>query len=174
MAKAEQPALSVADLFAQKEARRRQEKAAEEQLKRKQREELSDFKRRLDEFQVTPEHVTAVLDRIRRAFERGETELMLTSFPSSFCSDSGRAIINAGAPPINKPKNEDKAAAEAREPEWLATLPAGARQVHDYWRANLKPGGFAFTARVINYPGGIPGDVGLFFSWPKSSMETSP
>ena len=174
MATAEQPALSVADLFAQKEARRRQDKAAEEQLKRKQQEELSDFKRRLDEFQVTPEQVTAVLDRIRRAFERGETELLLTSFPSSFCSDSGRAIINAGAPPINKPKKEDKAAAEAREPEWLATLPAGARQVYDYWKAYLKPGGFAFTARIVDYPGGIPGDVGLFFSWPKSAMEPSP
>lgn len=28
---------------------------------------------------------------------------MLTFFPSSFCSDSGRAITNAGRPPITKP-----------------------------------------------------------------------
>ena len=70
-------------------------------------------------------------------------------------------------PPINKPKEQ---AADA-EPEWLATLPAGARVVHDYWKANLKPGGFKFSARIINYKEGKPGDVGLFFSWPKSAQN---
>ena len=64
-----------------------------------------------------------------------------------------------------------KLAAQSDEPEWLATLPAGVRQVYDFWKHNLKPGGFNFTARIINYPGGMPGDVGLFFSWPKSAME---
>ena len=49
------------------------------------------------------------------------------------------------------------------------TLPSGVHQVFDYWKANLKPGGFKFEARIINYPGGMPGDVGLFFSWPKDS-----
>ena len=49
------------------------------------------------------------------------------------------------------------------------TLPSGVHQVYDFWKANLKPGGFGFAARIINYPGGQPGDVGLFFSWPKSA-----
>ena len=61
--------------------------------------------------------------------------------------------------------------ARADEPEWLATLPAGVRQVHGYWKDNLKAGGFKFEARIINYPGGMPGDVGLFFAWPKDSLE---
>ena len=51
------------------------------------------------------------------------------------------------------------------------TLPSGVHQVYDFWKANLKPGGFSFAARIINYPGGLPGDVGLFFSWPKSALE---
>ena len=110
------------------------------------------------------------LGRIKRAFERGETELMMSSFPSSFCTDGGRAIINAGAPPINKPTKAELAA-QADEPEWLATLPAGVREVHEYWKDNLKAGGFKFAARIINYPGGVPGDVGLFFAWPKDSLE---
>ena len=63
-------------------------------------------------------------DTASGAFERSETELMLSSFPSSFCTDGGRAIIDAGAPPINKPSREETAA-RADEPEWLATLPAG-------------------------------------------------
>ena len=95
---------------------------------------------------------------------------MMASFPSAFCSDDGRAIINAGAPPINEP-TEEEARKQAAEPEWLMTLPAGVRQVHEFWKENLKPGGFGFGARIINYPGGKPGDVGLFFSWPKSDLK---
>jgi hypothetical protein len=167
------PSLSVAALFAERDARRKREREEEEQLGRKQREELAAFKQRLEAFQVTDAHVEAVLDRIRGAFERGETELLLTSFPSSFCSDHGRAVNNAGAPPINKPENRERPK-EDEDPEWLATLPAGARAVYEYWKKNLKPGGFAFTARIINYPGGKPGDVGLFFSWPKSAMDIKP
>ena len=122
-------------------------------------------------FQLTETHVQTVIERIRRAFDRGETELMLTSFPSSFCTDGGRAINNADAPPINKPDKEEHAQ-RSREPEWLATLPAGARPIYEYWKTQLQPGGFRFTARIINYPGGVPGDVGLFFSWPKSATDT--
>jgi hypothetical protein len=164
------PPLSVAALFAERDAKRKREQEAEEQLKRKQREELAAFKQRLDNFELTEERRQVVLDRIRRAFDRGDTELMLTSFPSSFCTDQGRAIANADAPPINRPK-ETAGPKEDREPEWLATLPRGARVVYDAWKKDLKPGGFAFTARIISYPGGKPGDVGLFFSWPKSAMD---
>ena len=161
---------SVASLFAEREAQRRREQEAGEQLKRKQQEELAEFKKRLDNFQLTDEHVQIVLDRIKRAFERGETELLLTSFPSDFCTDSGRAIINADAPPINKP-DRNAQAAQPSEPDWLATLPAGARQVYAYWKNNLESGGFKFSARIVSYVDGKPGDVGLFFSWPKSAMD---
>ncbi len=160
--------LSVSALFTEREARRRREQEASEQLERRKQEELLAFKKRLDEFQLTEQAVETVIARIQRAFDRGETELMLTSFPSSFCTDGGRAIINAGAPPINKPSRD---APPPEEPEWLATLPRGARLVYQYWRDNLKPGGFRFSARIINYPDGKPGDVGLFFAWPKDTLE---
>jgi hypothetical protein len=163
-------ALSVAALFAERDAQRRRDQEALEQLHRRKEEELAEFKTRLDNFQLTDEVIQSGLGRIKRAFERGETELMFSSFPSAFCTDGGRAIINAGAPPINKPSKEE-AARQADEPDWLLTLPVGVRLVYDYWKTNLKPGGFAFGARIINYPGGMPGDVGLFFSWPKSSLE---
>jgi hypothetical protein len=162
------PVLTVAELFAERDARRRRDQEAEEKLKRKKAEEVVEFRKRLEDFKLTNEHVEAVFHRINRAFEQGETELMLTSFPSSFCTDDGRAIINAGAPPINKP---DKNAPPPREPEWLSTLPRGARPIFDYWKQHLEPGGFTFSARIINYPDGKPGDVGLFFGWPKSAME---
>ena len=157
------PALSVAALFAGREDRRRREREAEAQLQRKSQEAL-------DEFQVTDERVRAVAHRIREAFDRGETELMLTSFPSSFCTDDGRAVNNADVPPINR-LAEPLDASLSREPEWLGTLPRGIRAVYEHWKRHLQPGGFQFSARIINYPGGKPGDVGLFLSWPKSAVE---
>ena len=53
------------------------------------------------------------------------------------------------------------------------TMPAGVRQVCDYWKANLQPGGFKFTVQVIDDPGGKLGNVGLFFSWPCSWRRVS-
>jgi hypothetical protein len=170
MSGASSPGLSVAALFAERDAQHERDREAEEKLHRRKEEELADFKKRLDSFQLTDEIIKSGLDRIKRAFDRGETELMISAFPSSFCTDGGRAIINAGAPPINKPSKEELAA-RSDEPEWLATLPAGVHQVFNYWKVNLKPGGFGFTARIISYPGGMPGDVGLFFSWPKSASD---
>jgi hypothetical protein len=163
-------ALSVAALFAERDARRRRDQEAEEQLQRRKKEELAEFRRRLDNFRLTDEIIQSGLDRIKRAFERGETELMIASFPSTFCTDDGRAVINAGAPPIVKPTKEE-AAKLAEEPEWLPTLPAGVRLVYDYWKRYLKLGGFKFVVRVINYPDGKPGDLGVFFSWPKSALD---
>jgi hypothetical protein len=103
------PAMSVTALFAERDARRRHDKEAEEQLQRRKEEELVEFRNRLDNFKLTDEIIQSGLDRIKRAFDRGETELVFSSFPSSFCTDGGRAIINAGVPPINKPSKEELA-----------------------------------------------------------------
>jgi hypothetical protein len=164
------PTLSVSALFAERDAVRRRDQEAAEQLQRRKEEELAEFRKRLDNFQLTDEIISVGMDRIKRAFERGETELMFASFPSSFCTDGGRAVINAGAPPINKPTKEEAARLAAEDPDWVATMPGGVHLVYDFWKANLKPGGFGFGARVINYPGGVPGDIGLFFTWPKNTL----
>jgi len=159
-----EPTLSVAAMFAERDAHRRREKEAEEQLRRKQDEELTAFRNRLENFELTPAAIELTMDRIKRAFDRGENELMFSSFPTSFCKDDGRSIVNAGAPPIVKP---DKDAPKPEVPDWIETLPKGVRVVYDYWKKNMEPGGFKFNARIINFPGGKPGDVGLFFAWPK-------
>ena len=103
-------ALSVTGLFAERDARRRHDQEALEQLQRRKEEEIAEYRQRLDNFQLTDAIIQSGLDRIKRTFERGETELMFSSFPSSFCTDGGRAIINAGVPPINKPTREELAA----------------------------------------------------------------
>jgi hypothetical protein len=153
--------LSVHALFAERAARRSREQEQEQQLQQRQEEETAAFRKRLETFKVEPANIIAVTARIRRAFERGETEMMLTSFPSSFCSDDGRSVNN---PPLNTPGVDE-------EPAWLGTMPAGVREVYNYWRRDLAPGGFKLTARIISFPGGMPGDVGLFLSWPKGPDE---
>jgi hypothetical protein len=172
MPETESTPFSVAALFHERDERRRRDKEADEFLARRKEEELAAFKQRLDEFELTEDRIRTAQLRIRNAFEHGETELMFASFPSDFCSDGGRAIINAGAPPINKPSKEEAARLEAAGPEWLATMPRGARLVYDYWKSVMKPAGFELTVRIVNFPGGKPGDVGMFFSWPKSLAET--
>ena len=163
-------AVSVAALFAEREARRRSEQEAAERLQRRNEEELAAYKQRIENFHLVDDMVPGQLERLKRAFERGESELMVASFPCDFCTDGARSVINAGEPPINKPTKEE-AARQAEQPDWLLTMPAGIRTAHEYWKKHLKAGGFGFAARVISYPGGKPGDIGIFITWPKSPAE---
>ena len=170
MSGSDKKVMTVAALFAERETLRQRDREADEQLQKRRNEELAQFRQRLENFQLTEDIIKSGMDRIRRAFERGETELMISAFPSAFCADHGRSVINAGVPPINKP-TKDELAARPDEPEWLATMPAGVHKVFDFWKAQLKDGGFKFGARIINFPDGKPGDVGVFLSWPKDSLE---
>jgi hypothetical protein len=80
------------------------------------------------------------------AVKDGKLEALVYSFPSSLCSDSGRAI-NSG------------------DPDWPATLLGKAKQFYERFQEIGKPQGFKMKAMIINFPGGVPGDVGFFLSW---------
>jgi hypothetical protein len=45
------------------------------------------------------------------------------------------------------------------------------RVVYQYWTENLRAGGFQFSARIVSFADGRPGDVGLFFTCPESTLE---
>jgi CBS domain-containing protein len=82
----------------------------------------------------------------RTAAEQGQKEYQLLRFPSQLCSDGGRAI--------NVP-----------DPDWPATLRGEAAEVYLRWSHDLKPQGFHLAARILDFPAGMPGDVGLFLVW---------
>jgi CBS domain-containing protein len=88
-----------------------------------------------------------LLDHARAAAEHGEVEFLMLEFPSGLCSDGGRAI--------NLPA-----------PEWSRTLRGEAADLYMRWQRELQPQGFGIAARVLNYPGGKPGDIGLYLTWP--------
>ncbi len=88
----------------------------------------------------------SMLHAARQAAERGQTELMLLRFPAELCSDRGRAI-------------------NTMEENWPATLRGEPAELYLRWEHELKPNGFHLAARILDYPGGMPGDVGLFLVW---------
>jgi uncharacterized membrane protein len=87
------------------------------------------------------------LHQAQRSAERGDKEHLLLSFPSELCTDDARAI--------NNPPN----------PDWPKTLQGEAEEVYARWRDELSPRGFHLAARVLDFPDGKPGDVGLFLLW---------
>ncbi|QFU14791.1 hypothetical protein [Microvirga thermotolerans] len=88
----------------------------------------------------------SLLQKLRTAAQRGETELMAMRFPVDLCSDRGRAINNS-------------------EPSWPETLTGRPRQAYELWRDHLKDAGYRLKATIVEWPGGLPGDVGLFLVW---------
>lgn len=143
------PPLRLTDLFAAKakaaERRRAEADAAEAQKKA----ELAAFSERVQTYHLTDEDRERAMTRTRKAFEAGERELMLVKFPSVLCEDGGRRINN-------------------HLEGWQETLPGVFKKVHEWWENELQPGGFTFSARIIDFPSGMPGDVGIFIGWPQS------
>jgi hypothetical protein len=91
--------LSIARLFAEREERRRRDQESAEGFQRRKEEELAAYKQRLENFHLVDEMIPAQLERIKHAFERGESELMLASFPGDHASrDSQSPRILETAP----------------------------------------------------------------------------
>ena len=40
-----------------------------------------------------------------------------------------------------------------------------AKRAYDYFKRELEPRGFQMRAEILNWPGGMPGDVGFFLQW---------
>lgn len=108
------------------------------------------IKRMAEPIDLTPERLKEILQplrsKLRSAAERGQTELMVMRFPNDLCTDHGRAINNS-------------------DPEWPNTLTGRPRQAYELWRDQLRDAGFRLSALIIEWPGGLPGDVGFFLKW---------
>lgn len=84
--------------------------------------------------------------KLRAAAQRGETEVMVMRFPNNLCTDKGRAINNS-------------------EQGWPNTLTGRPRQAYELWDEHLRPAKYRLKAMIIDWPGGLPGDVAFFLSW---------
>jgi hypothetical protein len=95
---------------------------------------------------IHPEVFERVSRAVRGAAERGESELMAVRFPSTYCTDGARAINNL-------------------EAGWPQTLTGFAKKAYEFWQKELEPHGYKLRAQILDFPGGMPGDVGIFLRW---------
>jgi hypothetical protein len=95
---------------------------------------------------IGPEAIERFNAAVKKAAEQGQHEIMIGQFPASWCSDGGRRINN---------NLED----------WPESLEGIAKQVYEYHVKNLAPLGYKMRVEVLNFPGGVPGDIGIFFRW---------
>lgn len=83
---------------------------------------------------------------IERAVSNGLTSVQIFRFPNHLCTDNGRAI-------------------NQHEDGWEKTLVGIPRELYDFWMRRLEPEGYRIHYQILDYPGGMPGDVVVTLSW---------
>ena len=83
---------------------------------------------------------------IKRAVDNGLTEVMVGRFPNSLFTDRGRAI-------------------NQQEAGWETTLVGLPKELYEFWDKHLKNRGYKVKFEIVDFPGGIPGDIGFTLSW---------
>jgi len=83
---------------------------------------------------------------INRAVNNGLTEVEVGRFPNSLCTDGGRAI-------------------NQQEPGWENTLTGLPKELFQFFKTHLQPRGYRLKMQIVDWPNGMPGDVGITLSW---------
>ncbi len=83
---------------------------------------------------------------IKRAVDNGLTEVMVGRFPNLLFTDRGRAI-------------------NQQEDGWEATLTGLPKELHTFWKMHLEVRGYRVRYEIVDFPGGMPGDIGITLSW---------
>jgi hypothetical protein len=83
---------------------------------------------------------------VKRAANNGMTEVLVVRFPNELCTDRGRAI-------------------NQQEPGWENTLTGLPKELFEFWQKHMKPRGYRLRFQIMDFPGGVPGDIGVTLSW---------
>jgi hypothetical protein len=83
---------------------------------------------------------------IRRAVSAGMTEVQIHRFPNQLCTDRGRAI-------------------NQMEAGWEQTLTGVPKEIYQLWHKHFRPRGYKLKVQIVDFPNGMPGDVGMFLTW---------
>jgi len=149
MAKRPDELLPSAKDFMQKITLAEAEKASEEARLRAQAE--AEKKELVDQLTkpsgVSDEEAIARAIRIiERAAANGLTEVQVHRFPNQLCTDKGRAI-------------------NQQEPGWEKTLTGVPKEIYQLWEKYFRSRGYRLRVQIVDFPGGMPGDVGMTLSW---------
>jgi hypothetical protein len=83
---------------------------------------------------------------IERAVSNGRTEVQIHRFPNQLCTDRGRAI-------------------NQQEPGWENTLTGKPKEIYQLWAKYFRERGYKLRVEIVDFPGGMPGDVGMTLKW---------
>lgn len=83
---------------------------------------------------------------IQRAASNGLTEVEVFRFPNQLCTDHGRAI-------------------NQQEPGWENTLIGVPKEIYELWHKHFRPRGYKLRVQIVDWPGGMLGDIGMTLSW---------
>ena len=83
---------------------------------------------------------------IERAVSNGLTEVQVYRFPNALCTDRGRAI-------------------NQQEPGWETTLTGLPKEMYEFWERQLRSRGYKLRVQIVDFPDGMPGDVGITLKW---------
>lgn len=131
----------IAEVEAQKASDFVRKQAAAEAEKRELLDKLSKPSGVSDE-----ERMARAAAIINRAVSNGLTEVLVTTFPNQICTDRGRAI-------------------NQQEAGWENTLTGLPKEIFEFWKKHLQPRGYKIKYEIVNFPNGMPGDVGITLSW---------
>ena len=149
MAKRPDELLPSAKDFMQKIALAEAEKASEEARLRAQAE--AEKKELVDQLTKPSgvsdeEGIARAIRIIERAAANGLTEVQVHRFPNQLCTDKGRAI-------------------NQHEPGWEKTLTGVPKEIYQLWEKYFRARGYKLRVQIIDFPGGMPGDVAMTLSW---------
>ncbi len=127
-------------------ATKRAEEAARQAAEAAHRAELEKLRESFDSRELQPDAMDRIAAVVRRAVERGEKEALVLRFPSEWLPDQGRAVTN-------------------HDPGWHRRLEGFPARAYAFFEQELAPRGFQLKAQILDFPGGVPGDVGWFLTW---------
>ena len=84
---------------------------------------------------------------IERAVKNGVGEVEIIRFPNTLCTDRGRAINNG------------------LEPGWETSLTGLPKEMYEFWERQLRPLGYRIRFFVVDFSGGVPGDISITLKW---------
>ena len=92
------------------------------------------------------EAIQRAIKIIERAVSNGRTEVQVHRFPNQLCTDRGRAI-------------------NQQEPGWENTLTGVPKEIYELWAKYFRERGYKLKVEIVDFPGGMPGDVGMTLKW---------
>ena len=118
---------------------------------RAQAEAESEKKALIDQLSKPPgtsdeEAIRRGLEIIHRAIKNRLTEVEIIRFPNELCTDKGRAI-------------------NQQEPGWENTLTGVPKEIYQFWDKYFRPRGYKLRVQIVDFPGGLPGEIAMTVSW---------